>query len=216
MTGVFTVIVAVLAHRRQKEANREVRQAEEAAFKERPEELDRRVKALTESQEGLEERATELAAILEDSRSAVQMGRLFNLYNKQIEKYQQETRTRATWSFVFAIFAMSAGFAFVVWGGSVLLTAKETIVLAAGGLIAAVGGGISTFITKTFLDVHRLSLSQLNRYFRQPVINDHILMAQRLADECEDSDTKKKSYEKIIDSIAQLITSQTTTNSDAA
>ena len=45
-------------------------------------------------------------------------------------------------------------------------------------MIAAIGGAISAYITKTFLDVHKVSLQQLNRYFAQPVINDHILMAQ--------------------------------------
>ena len=107
--------------------------------------------------------------------------RLFNLYSKQIEKYQQQIRSRAAISFMFAIFSMIAGLGFVIWGGTVLLTAKETIVIAAGGILAAIGGGVGGYITKTFLDVHKLSLNQLNRYFKQPVINDHILMAQRMA-----------------------------------
>ncbi|WP_353572385.1 hypothetical protein [Candidatus Albibeggiatoa sp. nov. BB20] len=125
-----------------------------------------------------------------------------------MEKYQQETRSRATWSFIFAIISMSFGFGFVIWGGSVLLTAKEPIVLAAGGLLSTVGGAVSGFITKTFLDVHKLSLKQLNRYFQQPVINDHILMVQRLADDSRDEEIRKKAYDKIIDSITKLIDSK--------
>ncbi len=103
---------------------------------------------------------------------------------------------------------MSFGFGFVIWGGSVLLTAKEPIVLAAGGLLSTVGGAVSGFITKTFLDVHKLSLKQLNRYFQQPVINDHILMVQRLADDSRDEEIRKKAYDKIIDSITKLIDSK--------
>ena len=62
----------------------------------------------------------------------------------------------------------------------------------AGASISAIGGGISAFITKTFLDVHKLSLTQLNGEFRQPVLNDNILMAQRLSDEVDDQDVRKQ------------------------
>ena len=100
---------------------------------------------------------------------------------------------------------MFAGFGFIIWGGSVLLNAKETIVLAAGGLLSTVGGAVSGYITRTFLDVHKLSLAQLNHYFGQPVLNDHILMAQRLADESGDPQTRKEAYKIIINCIAGLI-----------
>lgn len=133
---------------------------------------------------------------------------LFRLYSKQIEMYQQETRARASWSFICAIIAMFAGFGFVFWGGAVLLKAEQAIVLAAGGLLAGVGGAVSGYITKTFLDVHKLSLSQLNHYFQQPVINDHILMAQRLADESGDPETRRKAYEQTIASVNALIDSK--------
>ena len=133
---------------------------------------------------------------------------LFQLYSKQIEMYQQETRARASWSFICAIIAMFAGFGFVFWGGAVLLKAEQGIVLAAGGLLAGVGGAVSAYITSTFLDVHKLSLAQLNHYFQQPVINDHILMAQRLADESGDPETRRKAYEQTISSVNALIDSK--------
>jgi len=137
--------------------------------------------------------------------NAIAMGRLFNLYSKQIEKYQQETRTRASWSFVFAIISMFLGMAFVFWGGTFILSDTGTDKVAAGAAISAIGGGISAYITKTFLDVHKLSLTQLNKYFKQPVINDNILMAQRLADDVDDTEVRKESYKNIIDSITGLI-----------
>ena len=71
-------------------------------------------------------------------------------------------------------------------------------------MIAAIGGAISAYITKTFLDVHKVSLQQLNRYFAQPVINDHILMAQRLADALPNDSPKQKAYEGIIASVTAL------------
>ena len=143
--------------------------------------------------------------LIEESRTSLEMAGLSNLYSTQIQKYQQQTRSRATWSFLFAILAMSAGLAFVFWGGTIILRGTDAIQLAAGGTISAIGGGVSAFIVKTFLDVHRMSLDQLNHYFRQPVINDHILMAQRLAEEVGDDASRKKAYELIIPSISHLI-----------
>jgi hypothetical protein len=139
------------------------------------------------------------------SKDGIKIERLFYLYSKQIGKYQQETRTRATLSFLFAILSMSAGMGFMFWGGSFILADPNANRVAAGAAISAIGGGISAYITTTFLDVHKLSLNQLNRYFTQPVINDHIVMAQRLAEDVRDDEVRKKSYEKIVTSITALI-----------
>ena len=188
-----------------KKVSAELREAEREAFIERPEAFGKKFSDLAKSQAGIEEKALEINKLVEESRSSIRMGPLFNLYSKQIEKYQQQTRNRATWSFALALIAMFAGLGFVFWGGSFLLSEAGKEHLAAGASISAIGGGISAFITKTFLDVHKLSLMQLNHYFKQPVINDHILMAQRLADELGDETARKTAYETIINSISRLI-----------
>ncbi len=149
-----------------------------------------------------EEKAYNIAP---ESKDGIKIERLFDLYSKQIEKYQIETRSRATWSFIFGILSMCAGMSFMFWGGRFILSADGANHVAAGAAISAIGGGISAYITKTFLDVHKLSLNQLNRYFTQPVINDHIVMAQRLAEDVKDDEVRKKSYEKIVSSITALI-----------
>jgi ABC-type multidrug transport system fused ATPase/permease subunit len=118
------------------------------------------------------------------------VGRLFNLYNKQIEKYQRETQSRASYSFLLAVLSMIAGLGILVWGGWTIV--HDPNLVASGSVIAAIGGAMSAYITKTFLDVHKLSLRQLNHYFKQPVLNSHILTAQRLTDLLEDKDAKKK------------------------
>lgn len=135
---------------------------------------------------------------------------LFNLYSKQIQKYQTQTQWRARSSFWAAIIAMFVGFGFLGWGGYILIGASESkegreTVLAAGGIVSALGGAISGYIAKTFLDVHRLALSQLNHYFRQPLINDYILMGQRLADQCGNDDGKMKGYDSLIEAVASLV-----------
>lgn len=138
-----------------------------------------------------------------DSRH--QSGALFDLYTKQINSYQTETKWRATISFVMALLAMTAGISFVVWGGLEALKHDGLVSAVAGAGIATIGGSLSAYITKTFLDAHRLSLVQLNRYFRQPVINSHILTAQQLADRLTDDDARKLAYQTIIKKVVDLI-----------
>ena len=184
-----------------------VREAEKKAFDESFS-VEEKVKSLYESHDGLREKTEEIRKIVEESQNAIVMGRLSNLYTQQIEKYQQETRSRAGWSFIFAIISMFLGMVFLFWGGSFILSEAGAEHVAAGASISAIGGGISAFITKTFLDVHKLSLTQLNRYFQQPVINDHIMTAQRLAEDVENEDVRTASYEKLISSITAMIDSK--------
>ena len=146
-----------------------------------------------DAEKKVEEAEKEAYGFPSENQDGIKMERLFDLYSKQIEKYQIETRGRATLSFIFAILSMSLGMGFIFWGGSFILTDPNANHVAAGAAISAIGGGISAYITKTFLDVHKLSLTQLNRYFTQPVINDHIVMAQRLAEDVKDDEVRKKS-----------------------
>ncbi len=74
-----------------------------------------------------------------------------------------------------------------------------------GVLASSTGNWISLEREKTFLEAHKLSLTQLNHYFKQPVINEHVLMAQRLADEVGDGDIRKQAYTKIINSLTDLV-----------
>lgn len=120
-------------------------------------------------------------------------------YLKQIAVYQNETRGRARSSFSAALVAMFLGMGFMVWGA--LAMAKPW----AGSAIGALGGALSAFITKTFLDVHKVSLVQLNRYFRQPVLQSNVIEARLLADEMGSDDLTRRAYSKIITSVIRLI-----------
>jgi hypothetical protein len=81
---------------------------------------------------------------------------------------------------------------------------------AAGASISTIGGATGAYITKTFLDIHRLSLSQLNFYFRQPVVNSHVLTAQRLAELLPQGAARQQAYEKILANIVTLIREDST------
>jgi len=206
--GTALLVKIVNDYRQRKKADEQVNEAEKQAFQAVPASIIERTRELAESQIDLEHRARDVAELIESSQTALQSGSLFNLYSKQIEKYQTQTQARAGWSFIFAIIAMVSGLGLVVWGGSHIILQANWEHVAAGTAISAIGGAVSAFITKTFLDVHRLSLIQLNHYFRQPVLNAHILTAQRLADELPEGPVRQKAYESIIAKVIQLITAQ--------
>ena len=199
---ILALVKELLERTRQREKQKKVDDAEEKAFSTDPEAMRVRLESIETS---LKERTESLAAAIGANQQAILLGNLFNLYNKQIERYQEETRSRASWSFYIALVAMSCGFGFVFWGGQHVLTDPKWDHIAAGSLLAAIGGGVSAFVTKTFLEVHQLSLRQLNRYFDQPVINDHILMAQRLADALPDQTARQAAYQQVIVSVTSLI-----------
>ncbi|WP_417912232.1 TRADD-N-associated membrane domain-containing protein [Candidatus Electronema sp. TJ] len=207
LVAIIITIVVTFVHglRESQNTERKLEDAEKKVYDIDSESIKQTILSLHESHADLKEQADSISRIIQESQQRIILGNLFNLYSKQIEKYQQETRTRATFSFFFAILSMSAGMGFMFWGGSFILADPTANHVAAGAAISAIGGGISAYITTTFLDVHKLSLTQLNRYFTQPVINDHIVMAQRLAEDVKDDEVRKKSYEKIVNSITALI-----------
>ena len=141
-----------------KRARDRVLKAENEAYKSAPEAFAQRTDELRKSQATLEQQARELSQLVHSSQAALQVGNLFDLYSKQIEKYQTETQARAGWSFIFAIVSMFAGLGFVVLGGAHILTNPGWEHVAAATGISAIGGAVGAYITKTFLDVHRVCI----------------------------------------------------------
>ncbi len=202
---LWLMLDLILFYLRRKRTDERLLEAEQKAFGGAHAEKKEGLAINSSSQEGLDIKGKRSLQLIESSKSPISIANLFNLYSKQIEKYQQETRLRASLSFGFAILSMFAGLAFIFWGGTVILRTSGWENTVAGSAISTIGGAISAYITKTFLDVHKLSLNQLNRYFKQPVLNDHIIMAQRLADDLQNENAKQKAYELIISSVAKLI-----------
>lgn len=206
---VYAIIQRRADYLQQQNILKEIKDIEKQTPDEKPVIIDEQISQLAKSPDIRKENISTLTGIMQINRSAINIKHTIRRQNKQIELYHQETRSRARWSFAFAVVTMAFGFVFVIKGGMVLLTATEKIVLAAGTIFSAAAGTVSGYIAKTFLDIHKISLKQLNEYFQQPVINDHILMAQRIADESNDGETRKKVYEKIIESITKLIDAKT-------
>lgn len=142
---------------------------------------------------------------------------LMYLVRKQTVAYQVETRARARSSFMSAILAMFMGMVFVIAGGAcvILLPGKQGWEPAAAGPpITVFGSVLSGFIAKTFLDVHKISLKQLNRYFQQPVLSWHILSAGRIADALGAGDNQegREALESILTKVSDLIERFTATD----
>lgn len=186
-----------------KEMSQRIQEAEDKAFNSLEKASHGRVSKSAERLEMLGDLS--FSQEIPEAQTEVAQHHLLSVYTNQIKKYQEETRSRAVWSFSFAIIAMFAGIVFVFWGGIFILSEQSSEATIAGSVLSAIGGAVSAYITKTFLEVHKLSIQQLNRYFRQPVINEHIIMAQRLADGLEDTQARQTAYQDIIKSVLQLI-----------
>jgi hypothetical protein len=147
---------------------------------------------------------------LETAQSAEDLkdeGPLFKLYNAQLRIYQNETRGRARLSFAWAVFAMMVGFVVLAVGGSVIVVGGPNALLS-GSSLAAIGGALSAFITKTLLDVHKVSLIQLNRYFKQPVLNSHVLTCQRLIKAIPPGPAQEAMYKLVIQEVIGLLSAE--------
>lgn len=104
---------------------------------------------------------------------------------------------------------MTVGFFVLAVGGWRIVFGSTPNDVLSGGTVAAIGGALSAFITKTFLDVHKVSLMQLNRYFKQPVLNSHILTATRIAkEEIKDEAAKQKMFELVVEGVIALLTAE--------
>lgn len=134
-------------------------------------------------------------------------GPLFQLYNEQLRIYQNETRSRARNSFFWAIVAMMVGFAVLAVGAGIIVVHGQKGVLS-GSALAAIGGALSAFITKTLLDVHKVSLVQLNRYFKQPVLNSHILTCVRLIKAIPPGTEQNEMYKQVTAEVVRLIANE--------
>ncbi len=109
LTALFVLLKVLIDAKEAHRARERLLEAEKSAYRGGTLAIDQ--------EKGLASDATGRALPMPGAQDQIQVGKLFDLYSKQIEKYQTETQARAGWSFVFAIFSMVSGLSFVVWGG---------------------------------------------------------------------------------------------------
>jgi hypothetical protein len=140
-----------------------------------------------EKQEKLEEE-TKLPVLLRNNRD-------------QMYLYHQIATTQARVAGRNSQAAMAIGFLALV-AGSVVAIASDNVTtkLIIGGL-AALGGVFSGYIARTFLVAQDQAITQLYKYWEQPLTTSYILAAERVAAAFDEKTTKEQELGKLIDQL---------------
>lgn len=108
---------------------------------------------------------------------------LIQANRRQMSAYDVLAQAQAKTAFRNSQFAMAAGLLVLVAGAVVAIAAPEVSTKIATASLTAIGGALSGYIAKTFLESYSNAVTQLNFYFQQPLITSYLLTAQRLIDE---------------------------------
>ena len=126
-------------------------------------------------------RASAFSRVVESAHNKLSLEHILDLNGVLMTSYHAITKQQAEQSFRSSQRAMLAGLSILLVGVvcSFLPTSVSTKVAVAS--LAAVGTLISGYISKTFLRAHTNAITQLNRFFQQPVVNSYLLNAERIA-----------------------------------
>jgi hypothetical protein len=113
------------------------------------------------------------------------LGNLFTLNRTESDEYHVITRAQAAQSFRNAQIAMFFGFGLISVGIVAVLLPTSPEVKIAVGVISLIGGTVGGYVNRTFLKAHSLSIVQLNKLFRQPLVQSYLLTAERIAMQLE-------------------------------
>ncbi|MFI5867663.1 hypothetical protein [Streptomyces sp. NPDC051546] len=154
------------------------------------------VQAATERQQiEHEQRLTEL-------KTVTPLATLLELNQSQIDEYHRIATDQADRSFRSSQRAMAIGLIIIISCCAAGLYFQNAQVKIFVGSIAAVAAGLSAFLNRTYLQMYGQTLSQLNRYFEQPVLTGYYLTAERLAQGLKD-DPESEMRRRIIDQVLQ-------------
>jgi len=125
--------------------------------------------------------ASERKQALDKVTDDLSLGNLLNLNRTESDEYHVITRAQAAQSFRNAQIAMFFGFALISAGIVAVLLPTPLDVKIAAGVISIIGGTVGGYINRTFLKTHSVSIVQLNKLFRQPLVQSYLLTAERIA-----------------------------------
>jgi hypothetical protein len=95
--------------------------------------------------------------------------------------YQRLTQKQATSSYRLAQFAILAGLLLLLGGVAVTVRASGTTTQLVVGGLSALGTTISAYVGATSIRVYNRTLSQMNFYYAQPLVQSYVLQAERLS-----------------------------------
>jgi hypothetical protein len=139
----------------------------------------RRAAARYSVDEALEE--LRLAMEAEES-SKIQLARMFELNRRQLDEYQEMTKSQQRTAFALTWSAAIAAFLILI-GGSIValwtLRDDQSGQFIAGGL-TALGSLLSAFLGAVFFRGHDHAANQLNHYYLEPSLTGRILAVERM------------------------------------
>lgn len=131
----------------------------------------------------VDEALEELRQAMEtDESSKIQLARMFELNRRQLDEYQEITKSQQRTAFALTWSAAVAAFLILIIGSIVALYGfKEdsTRQFIAGGL-TALGSLLSAFLGAVFFRGHDHAANQLNHYYLEPSLTGRILAVERM------------------------------------
>ncbi|MER5809919.1 hypothetical protein ABT143_17320 [Streptomyces sp. NPDC002033] len=154
------------------------------------------------AQDAADRQQAEDAQRLAQLKIVTPLATLLELNQTQIDEYHRIATDQADRSFRSSQRAMAIGLLIIIGCCAAGLYFQNAQVKVFVGSIAAVAAGLSAFLNRTYLQMYGQTLSQLNRYFEQPVLTGYYLTAERLAQDLKD-DPESEMRRRIIDQVLQ-------------
>jgi hypothetical protein len=155
-----------------------------------------------EAQAALEAQARELAAFdsaVDRLREKMTLPSLVELNRLMLDRYHSIATGQASTSYSSSKRAMWFGFSWLVAcsaaGVTIAASTGDRVILAS---LAAIGGGLSAFLSRTYITVYKHSLDQLNQYFSQPLLNSYYLTAERIIENMENERDRDQARTKLV------------------
>jgi len=99
-----------------------------------------------------------------------------------IRQYHAITRKHATRSYVSSQIAMAIGLTLLVAGAIYSVQQEGALSKATTAALTALAGTLSAYVSNTFVKAHNRALDQLNYFFGQPLVNNYLINAERIAE----------------------------------
>ncbi|MER5228242.1 TRADD-N-associated membrane domain-containing protein [Streptomyces flaveus] len=144
---------------------------------------------------------------LADLKTVTPLATLLELNQSQIDEYHRIATDQADRSFRSSQRAMALGLLVIVgcFAAGLYFANGQTKVFVAA--IAGVAAALSAFLNRTYLQMYGQTLSQLNRYFEQPVLTGYYLTAERLAQnlgEDPESEMRRRITDQVLEASARM------------
>ncbi|MEU2900967.1 TRADD-N-associated membrane domain-containing protein [Streptomyces sp. NPDC001273] len=168
----------------------------------------RREELQLQTAEEAAERQREIdAQKLADLKTVTPLATLLELNQSQIDEYHRIATDQADRSFRSSQRAMALGLLVIVgcFAAGLYFSNGQTKVFVAA--IAGVAAALSAFLNRTYLQMYGQTLSQLNRYFEQPVLTGYYLTAERLAQdlgEDPESEMRRRIIDQVLEASARM------------